>query len=134
MIFLIYIKNLNPKLNYLKSYKIFESNASELEIIKDDISDILLDMSDLSRIGFRIDFQNDLYFVHFYKKDPKFNNGFSIKEISEYLLRIKRYLGDKYNKLEIRYLGELTRLEIKLSDDVHFGQFLISEVWLYFDI
>ena len=57
-----------------------------------------------------------------------------IKEISEYLLRIKRYLGDKYNKLEIRYLGELTRLEIELSDDVHFGQFLISEVWLYFDI
>jgi hypothetical protein len=119
-------------MNYIKTYKLFESSES----IKDDIEDILIELNDSDIYEIDV-FKPNVGTVNNYdKKQPisflnsiqisiskKDNTKFRIGDISDELLRIKDYISDSYKiliKFEERkwlsdrvFIEDLSKVEYK---------------------
>lgn len=78
-------------MKYLKKYKIFESEIIPKDMVN-DIIDILVELEDEGRIKTSINLTN----VSFYLSDHMDYDGFLFDEISYYVFRLKRYLGDNF--------------------------------------
>jgi hypothetical protein len=108
---LIYIKKLNSKVKYLKSFnKVNELNinSDEFRKIINDIRDILLELEDGDRIKTTIETTSGKFktYIGFYLSNFDDYNGFYFNEISEYVFRIKDYLGDNLKSCSALLVGD----------------------------
>ena len=85
-------------MEYLKTYKLFETNTFEIS----DIKDILLEL-EYSRVKFDIQTTSGKFktYIGFYLKDFNDFNGFYFNEISDCVFRLKDYLGDNMKSCSV---------------------------------
>jgi hypothetical protein len=124
---LIYIKKLNSKVKYLKSFnKVNElnTNSDNFRKIVSDIRDILLELEDGDRIKTTIETTSGKFktYIGFYLSNFDDYNGFYFNEISEYVFRIKDYLGDNLKSCSALLVGDkdtmdhtINRIELDLN-------------------
>ena len=108
-------------MKYLKKYKIFESDVILKDMV-DDIRDILVELEDEGRIKTSINSTTGIFkkYVAFYLSDHMDYDGFLFYEISYYVFRLKRYLGDNFKScsaLFIRDKNRHYRIIIDLEDE-----------------
>lgn len=82
-------------MEFIKSYKVFESDVDSHMI--SDIKDILIELEDDGIIGTIINNTKgkNRKYVGFYKKVDT-DEGIYFEEISDYVFRLKDYIGDKF--------------------------------------
>lgn len=126
---LIYIKKINLKVKYLKRYsKINETNISsdDFKTIVEDVRDILLELEDGGRIKTSIETTSGKFktYIGFYLSDFNDYDGFYFNEVSEYVFRIKDYLGDNLKSCSVLLVADkdlmdhtLHRTEIDITKE-----------------
>ena len=101
-------------MNYIKSYKLFESISKKQEI-ESDIKDICYDITDDGRFSIKFgDIINKAYNTHDYYvaitlSDHRNYDGFDYSEVQECIKRIMTYLGDRYLACSVLEVGEGSR-------------------------
>ena len=98
-------------MKYLKSFnKVNELNinSDEFRKIINDIRDILLELEDGDRIKTTIETTSGKFktYIGFYLSNFDDYNGFYFNEISEYVFRIKDYLGDNLKSCSALLVGD----------------------------
>jgi hypothetical protein len=91
---------------YLKRYsQINEINISsdEFKVMVEDIRDILLELEDGGRIRTSIETTSGKFktYIGFYLSNFDDYNGFYFNEVSEYVFRIKDYLGENLKSCSV---------------------------------
>jgi hypothetical protein len=124
---LIYIKKSNSKVKYLKPFdKVNELNinSDEFRKIVIDVRDILLELQDGGRIRTSIETTSGKFktYIGFYLSNFDDYNGFYFDEISEYVFRIKDYLGDNLKSCSVLLVSDkdimdhtINRVELDLN-------------------
>lgn len=109
-------------MKFIKTYKIFESIENN---IFEDIKDILIELEDDGSIGTTINVRENRKYVNFFLKDHLNYNGFLFSEISEYVFRLKDYLGKNFRYCSVllvrdknRYSIGGNRININLDDEI----------------
>jgi hypothetical protein len=89
---------------YLKSFNLNENYSYE------DIEDILLDLLDDGRISISLDIEGkNRKYIGFYLKDHMNYDGFMFSEVSDYVLRLKDYLGDNLRSCSVLFIKDKNR-------------------------
>jgi hypothetical protein len=89
---------------YLKSFNLNENYSYE------DIEDILLELLDDGRISISLDIEGkNRKYIGFYLKDHMNYDGFFFSEVSDYVLRLKDYLGDNLRSCSVLFIKDKNR-------------------------
>jgi hypothetical protein len=106
---------------FIKSYKVFESVKNN---IFEDIKDILIELEDDGSIGTTINVRENRKYIGFFLKDHLNYDGFLFSEISDYVFRLKDYLGENFKSCSVllvrdknRYGVGGYRVNINLDDE-----------------
>ncbi len=92
------------EMKYLKSFNLNESYSYE------DIEDILLELLDDGRISISLDIEGkNRKYIGFYLEDHMNYDGFFFSEISEYVFRLKDYLGDNFRQCSVLFIKDKNR-------------------------
>jgi hypothetical protein len=94
-------------MKYLKRF----NESDDFDYLK-DIEDICLELNDGGKITSKLAITDGMYKTYFSFYLNQYNyltDGFLFSEISEYVFRIKYFLGDKY-KGNLVYFGDATQL------------------------
>jgi hypothetical protein len=96
---------------YLKRYsQINEINISsdEFKVMVEDIRDILLELEDGGRIKTSIETTSGKFktYIGFYLSNFDDYNGFYFNEVSEYVFRIKDYLGENLKSCSVLLVSD----------------------------
>jgi len=96
---------------YLKRYsQINEINISsdEFKVMVEDIRDILLELEDGGRIRTSIETTSGKFktYIGFYLSNFDDYNGFYFNEVSEYVFRIKDYLGENLKSCSVLLVSD----------------------------
>ena len=90
-------------MKYLRKF----NESVDINVIK-DIEDICLELNDVGEIYAKVNkLKNGSTYVYFDLKDHLDYDGFSFEDISEYVLRIKDFLGDNYKGSEALFVDDL---------------------------
>jgi len=95
---------------YLKSFYSLNElniNSDEFNQVIIDINDILLELEDEARISTSINItgKNRKYkYIGFYLKDHMNYDGFMFSEVSDYVFRLKDYLGDNLRSCSVLFV------------------------------
>ena len=98
-------------MKYLKRYsQINEINISsdEFKVMVEDIRDILLELEDGGRIRTSIETTSGKFktYIGFYLSNFDDYNGFYFNEVSEYVFRIKDYLGENLKSCSVLLVSD----------------------------
>ena len=98
-------------MKYLKRYsQINEINISsdEFKVMVEDIRDILLELEDGGRIKTSIETTSGKFktYIGFYLSSFDDYNGFYFNEVSEYVFRIKDYLGENLKSCSVLLVSD----------------------------
>jgi hypothetical protein len=92
------------EMKYLKSFNLNESYSYE------DIEDILLELLDDGRISISLDIEGkNRKYIGFYLEDHMNYDGFMFSEVSDYVLRLKDYLGDNLRSCSVLFIKDKNR-------------------------
>lgn len=137
-------------MKYLTTYNKF--NESKFDDFKQDVKDICLEITDYNKfsvslsvhptsVNYTSDYFNNfrdflstqrqkgvknLGTIFIKLKDLYNNDGFSSKDVSEVVLRLVDFLGDKYLKVGINYIGDS---EMYLFDDFKLSDAHVRGYW-----
>lgn len=110
-------------MKFIKSYRIFESIKND---ILEDIKDILIELEDDGIIGTTINVRENRKYVGFFLKDHLNYDGFLFSEISDYVFRLKDYLGENFKSCSVLLVKDKGlggyRININLDDKSHIGK------------
>jgi propanediol dehydratase large subunit len=116
-------------MKYLKRYSQINEvniNSDEFRTIAEDIRDILLELEDGGRIKTSIETTSGKFktYIGFHLSDFYDYDGFYFNEVSEYVFRIKDYLGDNLKSCSVLLVGDkdmmdhtLHRTEIDITKE-----------------
>ena len=91
-------------MKYLKSFNLNENYSYE------DIEDILLELLDDGRISISLDIEGkNRKYIGFYLKDHMNYDGFMFSEVSDYVFRLKDYLGDNLRSCSVLFVKDKNR-------------------------
>jgi hypothetical protein len=114
---------------YLKRYSQINEiniNSDEFKSMIEDIRDILLELEDSGRIKTSIETTSGKFktYIGFYLSNFNDYNGFYFKEVSEYVFRIKDYLGDNLKSCSVLLVSDkdvmdhtINRTEIDITKE-----------------
>jgi hypothetical protein len=98
---------------YLKSFYSLNElniNSDEFNQVIIDINDILLELEDEARISTSINITGkNRKYIGFYLKDHMNYDGFMFSEVSDYVFRLKDYLGDNLRSCSVLFVKDKNR-------------------------
>lgn len=95
-------------MKFIKTYKTFESNDINNDIIQ-DIYDILLELNDENRIVANLKESGNRKYISFFLKDRLNCDGFLFDEIDEYVFRLKDYLNNNFRQCSVLLVRDKNR-------------------------
>ncbi len=105
-------------MNHLKTYKAFESLSEDLI---SNVRDICLEIEDDGRFKCSVNTKDikgiSKHYVLIYLSDIRDYDGFTFGEVKDVILRLKDYLGDKYDGCSALISGEIDRVEFDIDNE-----------------